>query len=117
MGEGLAAFGCDMMGPVFTDRWEEGGPAGDVDVDILRVFVVAEEGLSVFPAVETGNLSELGLNYVVQGFTLSVAVDSTLNMGWLDLSTMKYNCASFINVGLLVLERYLRTESEILGLT
>ena len=51
MGEGLAAFGRDMMGPVFTDRWEEGGPAGDVDVDILGVFVVAEEGLSVFPAV------------------------------------------------------------------
>lgn len=35
MGEGLAAFGRDMMGPVFADRWEEGGPAGDVDVDVL----------------------------------------------------------------------------------
>jgi hypothetical protein len=104
VGEGFAAFGRDVMGPVFADRWEEGWPARDVDVDVLRVFVVAKEGLGVLPAVETCNISKLGLYHVVQGFTLSVTVDSTLDMSRLDLSTVKDNCAGFIDEGLPVLD-------------
>lgn len=59
----------------------------------------------MLPTIEACNLSKLGLNYVVQGFALSIAVDGTLNMGRLDLATVKNNCTSLINVGLLVSER------------
>lgn len=117
MREGLAAFGRDVMGPVFTDGWKEGGSAGDVDVDVLRVFVVAKEGLCVLPTIETCDFSELGLNYVVQRLALSVAVDSTLDMSRLDLSTVENNRAGFIDKRLPVLECTTVIGQKIFGLT
>lgn len=68
-----------------------------MDVDVLGVFVVSEEWLGVFPAVEACDFSERGLDDVVQGFALSVAVDGALDVGWLDLSTMEDNSTGFID--------------------
>jgi hypothetical protein len=68
-----------------------------VDIDILRVFIVAEKCLSVLPAVKTSNLSELCVGDIGQRFALSVTVDSTLNVGGLDLAAVKNNGAGLVD--------------------
>jgi hypothetical protein len=98
--ESLAAFGCDMVGPLGDVLGEDGWPAGDMDVNILGVLVVAQECLSVLPAVKARNLSKLGVGNVGQRLALSVTVDGTFNVSGLDLTAVQNDGAGFINEGL-----------------
>jgi hypothetical protein len=100
VGECFAAVGRDVVGPVVVVLGEDGWPAGNVDVDVLGVFVVSEESLRVFPAIEARYLAELGGVHVVQGFTLAIAVDGALNVGWLDLATVEDDRAGFVDIRL-----------------
>ena len=49
-----------MKGPGRVEGFEEGWPARDVDLHALAVFVVAEEGLEVLPAVEGADFAAGG---------------------------------------------------------
>lgn len=100
MGKGFAAVGRDVVGPLIRVFGEDGWPAGHVDVDVLGVFVVSEEWLSVFPAVEACDFSKRGLDDVVQRLALAVAVDGALDVGGLDLSTVEDNGTGFVDEGL-----------------
>lgn len=95
--EGLAAFGSDMVRPLGDVLGEDRRPAGDVDIDILGVFIVAEKCLGVLPAVKTSNPAEFRVGDIGQRLALSVTIDSTLNVGGLDLATVKNNSASLVN--------------------
>lgn len=66
VGEGLAALGRNVIRPVRSVLREDRWPAGDVDVDVLRVLVVSKECLSVLPAVKACDLSELGFRNISQ---------------------------------------------------
>jgi hypothetical protein len=101
--EGLATFGSDVVWPLGDVLGEDRRPAGDVDIDVLGVFVVAEKCLSMLPTVKTSNPSELRVGDIGQRFALSVAVDSTLNVGRLDLATVKNNSAGLVNERLIPL--------------
>lgn len=98
--EGLAAFGSDMVWPLGDVLGEDRRPAGDVDIDILGVFIVAEKRLGVLPAVKTSNPAEFRVGDIGQRLTLSVTVDSTLNMSGLDLAAVKNNSAGLVDEGL-----------------
>lgn len=99
--EGLAAFGSDMVWPLGDVLGEDRRPAGDVDIDILGVFIVAEKRLGVLPAVKTSNPAEFRVGDIGQRLTLSVTVDSTLNMSGLDLAAVKNNSAGLVDEGLI----------------
>lgn len=88
---------------------KDGGPRGDVDVDILGVLVVAEESLRVFPAVETADVTVLGRRDHGEGFALAVTPVATLDVGGLDLAAVEDNVTLRVDEGLLCLserERY-----------
>lgn len=90
-------------------------PAGHVNVDILRVLVVTQKGLCVFPAVETSDISVGGWHDSLQGLALSIAPVCTFDVGGLDLSTMVHDVAIFVDerLGRLVaLWRRRKTESS-----
>lgn len=63
-------------------------PAGDVDLHALRVFVVPEQGLEVFPAVQCANFAKFGVDDDLQRFSLAFSPDRSLYVGRLDLASV-----------------------------
>lgn len=72
-------------------------PAGDVDVGVLPVGVVAKEELGVLPAVEARYFAKGGLCRGGKTFGLSVAIVCTLDVRGLDLAAMEDDSSGGIN--------------------
>ena len=94
-GVGLAILG-DRLRP----DWR---PAGNVHIDILLVFVVTEEGLSVLPAIEASNahIRELAAGGdSLETLALAIAVVGAFDVGGLNLAAVVNNDAVLVDKGL-----------------
>lgn len=87
------------------------GPARDVDVDVLGVLVVPQQGLRVLPAVETSDLAKGRLDDCLEGLGLAVAPVGALDVGGLDLAAVVDDGAGRVDEGLWVGE-YLKGRQE-----
>lgn len=80
--------------------WPDWRPAGNMHVDVLLVFVVAKEGLSVFPTVKASNadVGKLGARHDgLETLALAVAVVGALDVGWLDLAAVMNDDALLVD--------------------
>lgn len=66
MREGLAAFGRNMVRPLWDILLEDGRPAGDMNINILGILVVPQQCLRVLPAVESCYLAKLGVDDILK---------------------------------------------------
>ena len=73
-----------------------------MDVYALRVSVVAEEWLQVFPVVEAADLSEGEWDDAGNGLGLPVAPDGALNTCGLDLAAVEDNRTDLVDEGLVL---------------
>ena len=64
-----------------------------MDLDPLRVFVVAEEGLQVLPAVQAPNFTEWGRHHARQRLRLPFAPDRSLDVCRLNFPSVEYDLA------------------------
>lgn len=81
----------------------EDGPAGDVQIDVLLVLVVAQERLRVLPAVEATDLDrrvERAGRDGLKGLALAVAPVGALDVGRLDLASVVHDDAVLVDEGL-----------------
>lgn len=75
-------------------------PAGDVEINVLRVLIVAQEGLRVFPAIEATDVADGSGDDGLEGFGLAVTPVSALDVSGLDLTAMVDDCTGVIDEGL-----------------
>lgn len=71
-----------------------------MNLDTLRIFVVSQKRLKVFPAVETTHFTEWSIDDGFERLCLRIAPNRPLNMGRLDFATMMKNFASCVDEGL-----------------
>lgn len=78
----------------FLENW---WPASDMDIDVLRVFIVPQQGLCMLPAVQASDIAERALHHSLEGLGLAFTPNTALDMCWLDLSAMMHNITIFVN--------------------
>lgn len=100
IGKVLACLWDDVVGPPGIVLREDGRPAGDMNIHILRVLVVSQKRLAVLPAVKSSNSAELGGHDRLKRLALSIAIDGSLHVGGLDLTAMVNDGTSLIDEGL-----------------
>lgn len=77
-------------------------PRCHVNVDVLSVLVVAEQRLTMLPAIQTSNLAERRRHNTLQGVGLSVAEVCTLDVSRLDLAAVVGDGACWVDKGLIL---------------
>ena len=64
-------------------------PAGDVDVDALRILVVAQEWLQMLLTIQAADLAKCRGGYTGERLCLTIALDRPFHVGWLDLAAVE----------------------------
>ena len=72
-----------------------------MDLNTLAVFVVAEEGLEMFPAVEAANFAEGRGHDTSKGFGLTIAPDRAFDVCGLDFAAVEDDSAGLVDKGLM----------------
>lgn len=109
--EGVHAAGRDFVGlgahgPGFVAQSVAVvGPGGDVDLFVLRVGVVLEQGLEVLPAVEHADFAQLGVGHRLQGVARRVAEHGALEVRRLDFAPVEEHVALVVDQDLGEVER------------
>lgn len=79
---------------------EDAGPAGAVNVNALRVLVVAQQRLRVLPAVDAADSAPRAVHHSLERLALAVAPVGALDVRRLDLAAVVDDVAVLVDEGL-----------------
>lgn len=68
-----------------------------MNIGILRIRVVAKQGLRVLPAIQTRNFTKWSGNCGDEAVRLAIIIVCAFDMSWLDFATMMDDSTGWVN--------------------